>query len=55
MYLGVGDNADNWYEITEEEAEKIIAEREAETDIPSSTVDENYIFGGGNDNNHEVM
>jgi hypothetical protein len=30
VYLGVGDSADNWYEITEEEAEKIIAEREAE-------------------------
>lgn len=29
VYLGVGDSADNWYEITEEEAEKIIAEREA--------------------------
>lgn len=30
VYLGVGDSADNWYEITAEEAEKIIAEREAE-------------------------
>jgi hypothetical protein len=30
VYLGVGDSADNWYEITAEEAEKIMAEREAE-------------------------
>ena len=28
VYLGVGDSADNWYEITIKEAEKIIAERE---------------------------
>lgn len=28
VYLGMGDSAANWYEITEEEAEKIIAERE---------------------------
>ena len=28
VYLGVGDSADNWYEITEEEAEKIRAEKE---------------------------
>lgn len=28
VYLGVGDSAANWYEITEEEAEKIMAERE---------------------------
>ena len=30
VYLGVGDSADNWYEITEEEYNKIMAEREAE-------------------------
>lgn len=23
--------------------------------VPRSEVDENYIFGGGNDNNHEIM
>ena len=28
VYLGIGDSADNWYEITEEEAENIISERE---------------------------
>lgn len=27
VYLGVGDSADNWYEITFEEAEKIKEER----------------------------
>jgi hypothetical protein len=30
VYLGEGDSAANWYEITAEEAEKIMAEREAE-------------------------
>ena len=30
VYLGVGDSADNWYEITEEEYNKIMAEREAD-------------------------
>ncbi len=30
VYLGVGDSADNWYEITAEEAEKIKREREEE-------------------------
>ena len=33
VYLGKGDSADNWYEITEEEAEKIIAEREASQEL----------------------
>lgn len=33
VYLGVGDSADNWYEITEEEAEKILAERQASEEI----------------------
>ena len=28
VYLGVGDSADNWCEITEEEYNKIMAERE---------------------------
>lgn len=27
IFLGKGDSPDNWYEITEEEAEKIQAER----------------------------
>ena len=31
VFLGVGDSVDNWYEITEEEAQKIQAERD-ETD-----------------------
>ena len=30
VYLAVGDSADNWYEITEEEYNKIMAEREAD-------------------------
>ena len=30
VYLGVGDSADHWYEITEEEYNKIMAEREAD-------------------------
>lgn len=29
VYLGNGDNADNWYEIPVEEAERIIEERNA--------------------------
>lgn len=29
VYLGVGDSADGWYEITEEEYNKIMAERDA--------------------------
>lgn len=33
VYLGVGDSAANWYEITAEEAEKIIAEREAANEV----------------------
>ena len=33
VYLGVGDSADNWYEITEEEYNKIMAEREAEVEL----------------------
>jgi hypothetical protein len=27
VYLGVGDSAENWYEITQEEAENVIAEK----------------------------
>ena len=30
VYLGKGDSADNWYEITEEEYQQKTAEREAE-------------------------
>ena len=30
VYLGKGDSADNWYEITEEEYQQKMAEREAE-------------------------
>jgi hypothetical protein len=30
VYLGVGDSADGWYEITEEEYNKIMAERDAD-------------------------
>ena len=30
VYLGKGDSPDNWYEITEEEYQKIMAEREAD-------------------------
>ena len=30
VYLGKGDSADNWYEITEEEYNKIMAERDAD-------------------------
>jgi hypothetical protein len=33
VYLGVGDSADNWYEITEEEAENIMAERDAANEV----------------------
>lgn len=33
VYLGVGDSAENWYEIPEEEAEKILAERETEVEM----------------------
>lgn len=33
VYLGVGDSAANWYEITEEEAEKILAERQASEEL----------------------
>jgi hypothetical protein len=44
LWLGDGDRAENWWEITVEEAEKM-----QETAVP-----ENQIFGGvGND--HEVM
>lgn len=32
VYLGSGDSADNWYEISVEEAERIIEERNAEKD-----------------------
>ena len=32
VYLGIGDSADNWYEIPVEEAEKIIEERNAKKD-----------------------
>ena len=27
VFLGIGDSADNWYEISEEEAERILAEK----------------------------
>lgn len=33
VYLGEGDSAANWYEITEEEAEKILAERQASEEL----------------------
>jgi hypothetical protein len=32
VYLGVGDNADNWHEITEEEAERL-----QNTETPTET------------------
>lgn len=37
VYLGNGDSADNWYEITEEEAEKIQAERSASDELLSNS------------------
>ena len=33
VYIGVGDKIENWYEITEEEAEKILEERRASEEI----------------------
>ena len=32
VFLGVGDSADNWYEIPEEEAVEILREKEANYD-----------------------
>ena len=33
IYLGVNDSAENWHEITEEEYNKILAEKEAEIGV----------------------
>ena len=33
VFLGAGDSVDNWYEITEEEAQRIQAEREENSDV----------------------
>lgn len=35
IYLGKGDSADNWYEITDEEAERIQAERDENNELLS--------------------
>ena len=35
VYLGKSDSPDNWYEITEEEYQKIMTERAAENADPS--------------------
>ena len=35
VFLGVGDSVDNWYEITEEEAQKIQAERDSANELLS--------------------
>ena len=35
VFLGVGDSVDNWYEITEEKAERIQAERDSANELLS--------------------
>lgn len=35
LYLGVNDSVDNWHEITEEEYNKIMAEKKAAESKPS--------------------
>ena len=35
VFLGVGDSVDNWYEITEEKAERIQAERDSVNELLS--------------------
>ena len=35
VFLGVGDSVDNWYEITEEKAERIQAERNSTNELLS--------------------
>lgn len=35
IYLGKGDSADNWYEISDEEAERIRTERDKDNELLS--------------------
>ena len=35
VFLGVGDSVDNWYEITEEKAKRIQAERDSANELLS--------------------
>lgn len=35
VFLGVGDSVDNWYEITEEKAQRIQAERDSANELLS--------------------
>ena len=35
VFLGVGDSVDNWYEITEEKAQRVQAERDSANELLS--------------------